>query len=95
MAGILLQVRSNGQIILPVSIQQQANLSEGDTLEVIVETDGVLRLIPKIVIDRSQTYFWTEQWQAGAREAEADLEAGRVHRFDDVDEAMTFLDSSE
>jgi len=58
------------------SVQRQAHLKEGDTLAVIVEPDGVLRLIPKIVIDRTQAYFWTERWQAGEQEAQADLETG-------------------
>ncbi len=95
MTDVFLQIRSNGQITLPISIQRQANLKEGDTLEVVVEEDGSLHLVPKIVIDRSQAYFWTKQWQAGEREAEADLEADRVHRFDNVDDALDFLDSSE
>ncbi|GAB4453586.1 MAG: AbrB/MazE/SpoVT family DNA-binding domain-containing protein [Anaerolineae bacterium] len=95
MYNIILQIRSNGQITLPASIRREANLQEGDTLEVIVEADGSLRLIPKVVIDRSQAYFWTERWQSGEREAQADLEAGRVHRFENVDEALDFLDTPE
>lgn len=92
MTNLLLQIRSNGQITLPAAIRRQAKLKEGDALEVVVEADGSVRLIPKTVIDRSQAYFWTERWQAGEREAQADIEAGRVERFDEVDEAMAFLD---
>ena len=95
MAEVLLQIRSNGQVTLPVSVQRQAHLKEGDTLAVIVEPDGVLRLIPKIVIDRTQAYFWTERWQAGEQEAQADLETGRVQRFDNVDDALAFLDPTK
>ena len=95
MANLLLQVRSNGQITLPASIRRQANLKEGDALEVVVEADGSLRLIPKAVIDRSQAYFWTERWQAGEQAAQADIAAGRLQRFDDIDDALTFLDSPE
>ena len=93
MFTVLLQIRSNGQITLPTDIRRMANLQEGDTLEVTVEADGSLRLVPKVVIDRSQAYFWTERWQAGEREAEADIEAGRVHRFEDIEEALDFLDA--
>jgi hypothetical protein len=70
-------------------------LKDGDALEVVVQPDGSLHLIPKAVVDRSQAYFWTERWQAGEREAQADLDAGRVQRFDDMDEALDFLDSPE
>jgi antitoxin PrlF len=94
MAEVLLQIRSNGQVTLPVAVQRQAHLKEGDTLAVIVEPDGVLRLIPKIVIARAQAYFWTERWQAGEQEAQADMEADRVQRFEKVDDALAFLDAA-
>ena len=95
MTNLLLQIRSNGQITLPAAIRRQAKLKEGDALEVVVEADGSVRLIPKTVIDRSQAYFWTERWQAGEREAQADIEAGRLERFDDVAEALAFLDRED
>jgi AbrB family looped-hinge helix DNA binding protein len=95
MAEVLLQIRSNGQVTLPVSVQRQAHLKEGDTLAVIVESDGVLRLIPKILVDRTQAYFWTERWQAGEQEAQACLETDRVQRFDNVDDALAFLDKAK
>ncbi len=31
--------------------------------------------------DPDQAYFWTEEWQAGEREADADIAAGRVRNF--------------
>lgn len=95
MANVILQIRSNGQITLPASIRRQANLRDGDALEVVIEADGSLHLIPKVVVDRTQAYFWTERWQAGEREAQADLEARRVRRFEDVDAALDFLDSPD
>ena len=61
----------------------------------LIEQDGSLRLVPKVVVDRSQAYFWTKRWQKGEGEAEDDIEAGRVSRFDDIDEALEFLDSTE
>ncbi len=95
MSHAILQIRSNGQITLPRSIRHQANLKEGDTLEVLIEQDGTLRLVPKVIVDRNQAYFWTSRWQKGEQEAEADIEAGRVSHFDDVEEALDFLDSPD
>lgn len=95
MANTILQIRSNGQITLPASIRREANLKEGDALEVIIEKDGSLHLIPKVVVDRTQAYFWTDRWQTGEREAQADIEAGHLHRFEDIDEALDFLDNPE
>ena len=41
-----LEVRQNGQITLPVSICRQVKLREGDLLEVLVDADGSIRLVP-------------------------------------------------
>lgn len=41
-----LEVRQNGQITLPASVCSQANLAEGAVLEVLVDTDGSIRLVP-------------------------------------------------
>ncbi|MCP4421351.1 MAG: AbrB/MazE/SpoVT family DNA-binding domain-containing protein [Chloroflexi bacterium] len=90
--SVLLQIRSNGQITLPATIRRQANLKEGDTLELGVNEDGTLYLSPKIAIDRSQAYFWSSRWQMGEQEAQEDIDNGRVARFDDIDEALDFLD---
>jgi len=48
-----LQIRSNGQITLPTQTRRKANLNEGDLLEVLVEEDGSIRLVPKLVVDRA------------------------------------------
>lgn len=48
-----LQVRSNGQITLPAPTRRKAKLNEGDLLEVIVEEDGTIRLVPKMPVDRA------------------------------------------
>ena len=48
-----LQIRSNGQITLPTQTRRQAKLNEGGLLKVIVEEDGSIRLIPKVVVDRA------------------------------------------
>jgi len=38
-----------------------------------------------------QAYFWTAEWQAGEREADEDIAAGRTQLFDDVDAAIRAL----
>lgn len=95
METILVQVRSKGQINLPAVVRRQANLETGDTIEITVEEDGSIRLTPKLVVDRSQAYFWSRQWQEGEQEAQGDIENGRVHRFDNIEDALQFLDEDE
>ena len=49
----------------------------------------------KINQDRSQAYFWSTQRQDDEREAQDDIENGRVYRFDNINAALNFLDSDE
>lgn len=48
-----LQVGKNGQITLPAPTRRKAKIAEGDLLEAVVETDGTVRLEPKLITDRS------------------------------------------
>lgn len=48
-----LQVRSNWQITLPASARRKAKLNEGDLLEIFVEEDGSICLVPKLPVDRA------------------------------------------
>jgi hypothetical protein len=44
--------------------------------------------------DPEQGWYWTPEWQAGEREASADIEAGRVTRHAGVDEMFDHLDAA-
>jgi len=85
-----LQIRKKFQITLPLSIREQLGLEEGDYMAVEAREDEIV-LRPKKLIDKSQAWFWSETWQAAEREAEADIQAGRVHEFSDAEEAIAFL----
>ena len=91
MPQTVLQVRSNGQITLPAAVRNKANLKEGDLLEVVVEADGTVRLVPQIAVERSQAYFWTRRWQNGEREADDDLIDGRYMDFASMDHLIADL----
>ncbi len=90
----IVTVRSNGQITLPASVRRQAKIDEGDSLAVRIDSDGI-HLIPQVMVDRHQAYFWTERWQAGEREAEADLEAGRYQDFESIEDMLADLEADE
>lgn len=65
---VLTKVTRNGQITLPASVRRITNREEGDYIAVSVEGDIIL-LTPTRLIDKSQAYFWTEEWQRGEIEA--------------------------
>lgn len=46
------------------------------------------------LIPPDQAWFWTEGWQKLEGEAQADIEAGRVCSFDDLESALSALDQA-
>ena len=65
-----------------------------ETLEITPDVAGVLAsyLREALAIANDQAWFWTEEWQAGEREAEADLAAGQYETFDTMEELIDDLD---
>ena len=88
--GHVTKVRAKGQVTIPADIRQAARLEEGDPIEVEIVEDGIL-LRPMKLIDASQAWFWTPEWQAGEREAEADMAAGRSDRYESDEEFIAAL----
>ena len=69
------KLSKRGVITLPAEIRVAARLEEGDPIEVEIVDEGIL-LRPQKVIDASQAWYWTPEWQAGEREADAEIAAG-------------------
>jgi len=69
---------------------------DGKAREVLMPYETFLRLevFFKELTRNNQTYFVTEEWQHRIREAEADIEAGRVYHVkpQDIDHALSWLD---
>jgi AbrB family looped-hinge helix DNA binding protein len=90
----LTKVTRNGQITLPAAVRRAANIEEGDLIAVVVEGDTI-RLRPQKLIDKSQAYSWSEDWQKGELEASEDIVAGRIQEFEDVDALVEALEAGE
>ena len=73
-------IRAKGQVTIPQDVREAAHLKEGDPVEIEITADGIL-LRPQKLIDASQAWFWTREWQQGEREASDDIRAGRVMTF--------------
>jgi AbrB family looped-hinge helix DNA binding protein len=71
------KVTRNFQVSIPKEIRERLHIAEGDLIEV-GERDGEIVMTLKRLIDADQAWFWTPEWQAGEREAEEDIKAGRV-----------------
>jgi AbrB family looped-hinge helix DNA binding protein len=78
------RMRAKGQLTIPEKVRRAARLEEGDPVEVELVEDGIL-LRPKKLIDSSQAWFWTPEWQAKEAEASAEIAAGlgTIHESDE------------
>jgi AbrB family looped-hinge helix DNA binding protein len=92
MAEQLVKVTRCGQVTIPASLRQVIGIEVGDYVQLRVEGDYIV-LTPKKLIDKSQAYFWTKEWQAAEREAEEDIRNGRVAEFDTLEDLFKDLDS--
>lgn len=83
-------VRSRGQITLPREVRQALHVEEGDDVAFIVEAGQVtmhgLKSIPT-----EQSWFWTDAWQAGEREASEQVAEGEGTVFDNGDAFVSSL----
>jgi AbrB family looped-hinge helix DNA binding protein len=83
-------LRAKGQLTLPEEIRKAARLEEGDLLDAEITEDGIL-LRPQKVIDATQAWYWTPEWQAGEREADAQETAGLGETFNSGAEFLAAL----
>jgi len=73
------KLRERSQVTLPAEIVKKLDLKAGDNLEITLEEDKIV-IKPVVVIDRSQLWFWSKDWQAKEKEVEADIKSGRIHK---------------
>ena len=85
------KVLRNFEVCIPMKIRNSYNLQIGDYVEVESRKDGIL-LKPKVLIDKSQAYFWTKEWQEEERKVDEDYKAGRYKTFKSV---KAFLDDRD
>ncbi len=89
------RLRARGQITVPKELRAALDLHEGDAVTFRLHESGKLVIEKQITIPADQAWFWTKRWQEMERDAQADIEAGRVTHYSDVDEAIADLQGSE
>jgi AbrB family looped-hinge helix DNA binding protein len=85
------QLRKNSQLTLPATVRQALHIEEGDEVEFQVTASGEVVLRGLTTIPADQRWFWTEQWQAGEREASEQIARGEVTIHDSVDDMFAHL----
>lgn len=64
-----------GQLTIPADVRRAAGLQPGHVLSIEVTEQGLV--LRPVATDPDQAWFWTPEWQAKEREADADIAAGR------------------
>ncbi len=88
---MVIKLRERSQITLPSEIVKKLNIKTGDTLEVKLEGDKIV-VTPVLIIDRSQAWFWSKQWQDKEKEAEEDIREGRLTSAQDINDLLKKLE---
>ncbi len=89
---MITKLRGRSQITLPSNVVKKLKLNTGDNLDITLEGDKIV-IKPVLIIDRSQAWFWSEEWQDKEKEADEDIKAGRVYRAKDTNDLFSRLDS--
>lgn len=91
-SGILVQVKEKAQLTLPQKIRDGLGIQMGDYLEMIVKNNTIM-LKPKMVIDRFPEVTLSKKGERMLKEALEDERAGRVKKFDNIEDLIKDLNS--
>lgn len=89
---MITQLRGRSQITLPSEVVKKMKLQEGDNLDIRIDDDRII-IKPVLVIDRSQSWFWSKKWQELEKEADEDIKRGRIQKAKSLKELIEKLDS--
>ena len=92
MDAAIVKVQKNKNITLPTWLIRLFHVGVGDFIWIEKTKSGVL-LKPAKLVDPSQAYFWTKEWQEGEKEADEDIRKGRVKKFKSVKDLLDNLHS--
>ena len=87
----LTRISPKHQITIPKEAFEKLQLEVGDFLEVETTEEGLL-LIPKKLVSKDQTWFWTKEWQEKEREADEAISREELSKpFRKADELIRHL----
>ena len=84
-------VQNRGTIALPPSLRKTYHLDQPGAQVEILEEEGRIVLVPKIAVDSSQAWFWTDEWQAGEIAASHQLANGEGAAYDTAEDFLADL----
>jgi len=73
----IMKISPQGQIRIPNKIMDLLGITKGDYVEVDVEDSDII-LKPRKLIDPSQGWYWTKEWQKMETCVDNEIEKGLV-----------------
>ena len=93
MSETILKIQKNKNITLPTWLIKLFHVKAGDYIRIEETEEGIL-LKPAKLIDPSQSYFWTKEWQGGEKEAQEDIKNGKIKKLTGLKDLMRDLESA-
>lgn len=73
----IMKISPQGQIRVPKKIMESLGIEKGDYVEVELEK-GQIVLKPRKLIDPTQGWYWTREWQKIETEVDREIERGEL-----------------
>jgi AbrB family looped-hinge helix DNA binding protein len=87
----VMKISPQGQIRIPKNIMETIGIEKGDYVEVELE-DNQIVLRPRKLIDPSQGWYWTKEWQKTEAEVDEQIEKGELSpEFRTAEEGIKWL----
>ena len=87
----IMKISPQGQIRIPQKVMIRLGIEKGDYIEVDVEERQIV-LKPRKLIDPSQGWYWTKEWQEMEAEVDDELEKDEVSpKFKSAEEGLKWL----
>jgi len=87
----IMKISPQGQIRIPKKIMQTLNILQGDYVEACIENDQIV-LKPRKLIDPSQGWHWTKEWQKVESDVDNEIKTGKLSpKFQTAEEGAKWL----
>ncbi len=88
----IMKISPQGQIRIPKSVMNALKIIPGDYIEVDIENNHAV-LKPRKLIDPTQSWYWTKEWQKTEAEVDDELENGKKSpEFQVAEEGLKWLE---
>jgi len=86
-----MKISPQGQIRIPKNIMSTLGIEKGDYVEVDLE-EGQIVLKPRKLIDPSQGWYWTKEWQKMEADVDDEIKKHQLSpKFQTAEEGLKWL----